>query len=135
MSEWRSQQPFAAESRFSQRVAHDGVCEDEFLQILGEPAESLQKRLFAAPEWLEELVSAISTVPSSNLLPLPGSSAAGRGIVFIEAVEPLIRRGRDRLRKGISALVQARADLPFDPETVEEVLYRNLPWQLAVRMN
>ena len=54
---------------------------------------------------------------------------------FIEAVEPLIRQGRDRLRRGINALVQSRRDLPFDPETIVDVLYANLPAQLLLMLS
>jgi type 2 lantibiotic biosynthesis protein LanM len=135
ISQWRSQQPFTMDARFSQRVALDEITEDEFLHLLGEPAESIQKRFSAPPRWLEEFESAFSTFPASSLLSFPASSASGKDVAFIEAVEPLIRRGRDRLRKGINALVQFRSDLPFDPETIEEVLYVNLPRQLLLRLS
>src|SRR5262245_36900245 len=58
-----------------------------------------------------------------------------KGIHFIEIIEPLIRRGRDRLRERINALVQSRSELPFDPETVDQVLYANLPGQLLLRLS
>jgi len=117
MNQWRSQKPFTTDSRFSQRVALDGISEAEFLHFLGEPAESVRKRFFAPPSWLVALLNAFSTIPPANALPFPASSAAGKGAAFIEALEPVIRRGRDRLREGINALVQSRFDLPFDRET------------------
>src|SRR5262245_58861634 len=49
MNQWRSQQPFTMDSRFSQRIALDGIGEGEFLHLLGESAESLQKRFLGPP--------------------------------------------------------------------------------------
>ena len=135
MAQWRSQPPFTVNSRFNQRVALDEISEDEFLHLLGEPAESVQKRFFARPPWLEELDRAFSTLPSSKPLPFPDGAAAGKHATFIEAIEPLIRRGRERLREGLNRLVQPRPDLPFDPGTIEDVLYANLPGQLLLRLS
>src|SRR5262245_53862252 len=70
MGRWRSQQPFDVDSWFSRRVALDEINEDEFLHLLGEPAESVQKRFFATPPWLVELENAFATLPSSKPLPV-----------------------------------------------------------------
>jgi type 2 lantibiotic biosynthesis protein LanM len=135
LGQWRSQPPFTAEARFSQRLAVDRISEDDFLRLLGEPAESVQNRFSAPPSWLEELGSAFSMLYPPKPLPFPASPALGEGVRFLEPVEPLIRQGRDRLREGIHALGQSRPDLPFDPETIEEVLYASLPGQLLERLS
>src|SRR5262245_46596060 len=129
LHQWRSQPPFTNASWFDQRLALADIREDEFLYVLGEQIESVHHRFPAAPEWLAELTVSLSrsesSRPASPPLPADGQTAA-----FLEAIEPTINRGRERLQEGIKALAQSQSDLPFDPETVEDLLYPNLPKRL-----
>lgn len=53
---WRSQPPFATHSYFAQRLAMDGMSEDEFVYLLGEPIEAIRARFPAPPRgWLSWL--------------------------------------------------------------------------------
>jgi hypothetical protein len=111
----------------------DGMTEDEFLYLLGEPIEDVQGRFPAPPTWLAELAQAFCRPAASNSLPLPEPWRGQEVIAFLGIIEPLISQSCDRLHQGVQALVQTRSDLPFDPGTVEEIMLANLPGQL-VRM-
>src|SRR3954469_447449 len=41
LHDWQSQPPFTTGTYFAQRLATDGITEDEFLSILGEPDEAV----------------------------------------------------------------------------------------------
>jgi type 2 lantibiotic biosynthesis protein LanM len=130
LQRWRSQAPFTSGSYFDQRLAIDGMNEDELRYLLGEPIEAVRSRFPAPPAWLAKLARAFFRPASSrsNLLPevLPGQERTW----FLNVIEPLIRQGCERLHAGVQALAQTRSNLPFDPGTVEAVLLANLSGQL-----
>jgi type 2 lantibiotic biosynthesis protein LanM len=134
---WRSQMPFDQDSYFERRLAADGISEEEFRQVLGEPPEAVRARHPAPPRWLNEITEAFgnrSTVEGTA--DSPERFAAGpRALSFIALVEPLVERGRARLREEVKSLSAARGELPFDPETIEELLYENLPARLLLRLS
>ena len=123
---WQSQAPFASDSYFAQRLFMDGVTEEELLYYLGEPIEAVRDRFPTPPAWLRELSEAFFNPAQSHSHRerLPGILGS------LGMVEPLISRGCERMRQGVQALIQSRSHVPFDPGTIEEVLYANLPWQL-----
>ncbi len=127
---WRSQRPFAIGSFFSQRLAMDGITENELLYLLGEPIEFVCARFPVPPGWLVEVAEAFSRAPSSGPISPPEALCGGEMTGFLDVIEPLIRQGRDRLHQGIYALTQMHCERPFDSSTVEEVLFANLPGQL-----
>jgi type 2 lantibiotic biosynthesis protein LanM len=132
---WRSQSPFTTGSYFAQRLAMDGMTEDELLYILSEPIEAVQEHFLAPPAWLAELAQMLARPSSSTPIPLPEELRGQETSGFVDAIEPLINHGCDRLREGVQALAQTRSNPPFDPTTVEEVLFANLPWQLIMMLS
>src|SRR5262249_48598452 len=60
----------------------------------------------------------------------PESWRAADNIGFLDAVAPLLARARQRVREEVRALAGGAAELPFDPDTAEEVLVANLPAHL-----
>jgi type 2 lantibiotic biosynthesis protein LanM len=130
MQRWRSQTPFTKNPYFEQRLEMDGITEDEFRYLLGEPIEAVCDRLPKPPAWLVEIVQAFSRPPCSNKLSLPEALQNYKRAGFLNAIEPLLAQGRDRLHEGVQALESMHSNLPFDASTVEEVLFANLPWQL-----
>jgi class II lanthipeptide synthase len=129
LQRWRSQSPFRTGCYFAQRLAIDGTSEDEFLYLLGEPIAAVHRRFPAPPAWLAELAEAFAR-PAASSLPLPEPWRGQEVIAFLDVIEPLISQGCDRLQQGVQALAQTRSDLPFDPGTVEEIMFANLPGQL-----
>lgn len=131
LQRWRSQSPFNTGSYFAQRLAMDGLSENEFLFLLGEPIEALQSRCLDPPGWLLCLSEAFKCLCCDLSAIFPFQAQPGQEILgFLDAIAPLISTGRDRLHEKVEALIQTQTDLPFDPQTVELILFANLPQQL-----
>lgn len=130
LQRWRSQPPFTTGSYFAQRLAMDGISEDELRHLLGEPTEAIHDRFHEPTDWLAELAEAFSRPPSAKPIRLPEAAPGQERAGFLDVIEPLISQGRDRLHQGVQALIHAQTDVPFDPATVEDVLFANLPQQL-----
>jgi class II lanthipeptide synthase len=127
LQRWRSLPQFTTDSFFARRLAMNGLTEETLLYLLSESAETLRDRLPCPPAWLAELTQAFSQPTADDSFPLPESLRDQQAAGFLEAVRPLISRGRGRLREGIVALARTRLGLPFDPHTIEEILFANLP--------
>jgi type 2 lantibiotic biosynthesis protein LanM len=130
LQRWRSQPPFSDDLFFAQRLVLDGIDEARLAPILGEPVESLHGRLSSLPAWLVALAEAYGQPASAFASPPPGEEVLG----FLELVQPLIDQACDHLRTSVAALVDKWPALPFDPETVEDVLLMNLPDPLLIRL-
>ncbi len=130
MQRWRSQPPFTRGSFFAQRLAMNGLNEDELRDILSEPIGAVCDHFSNPPAWFTEVDQAFARPPSSTpctfLEALRGENRAG----LLDAIEPLISQGCDRLHHGIHALAQIHSELPFEPSTVTRVLFASLPRQL-----
>jgi type 2 lantibiotic biosynthesis protein LanM len=128
MRRWKSQSPFNNTSYFSQRLAIDGVTEEKFRQLLGEPIEVVQNRLSEPPDWLTQINQAFARPNSSSIPSLEefeGSELAG----FLDAIAPLINQGCDRLHQEIQKLIKTQPHVPFNPNTVVALLFNSLPEQ------
>ena len=132
MLRWRKQSPFTDDSYLAQRLDLDGITENEFLYLLGEPIESVKRRFPNIPTWLNRLADAFSNYTDSDLKPLPTlEEVEGQEIsLFLYVLEPLIRQGRQQLEQEVEKISQARPKLPFEPKTIVEVLGANLPGNL-----
>ncbi len=134
MENWRLQPPFMTGSSFAQRLAMDGLSEEEFLYILGEPIEAVCDRLNVSLPWLEELAQAFSRplLAQPDALKIPWCD---QEVFFLDAIEPLIDQGRARLHQGILELIQTHSELPFEPDTVAEIVSANLPEHLSAMLS
>jgi type 2 lantibiotic biosynthesis protein LanM len=135
MRKWRSQLPFRTDPYFTQRLAMDGITEDELLSLLSEPVEAVQGRFLTPPAWLAAFVQAFSSPAASQWRSLPESWCGQGDLAFLNVIEPLISQGRDRMQENIRTLINTGSDLPFDPDTVEEIIFANLPGQLIGMLN
>jgi hypothetical protein len=131
LQRWRSQPPFEDAARFVQRLSADGITEAQLLYLLG--TEAAAHGPLAPPEWAQTLLDALPHHPGGSLVD-PWSSAlyapAQNLDGFLEVAHPLIRQERARLAGGIRELAAGRAILPFDPATIEGILFASLPEQL-----
>ncbi len=142
MQRWRKQAPFADDAYFAQRLALDRITEDEFLYLLGEPIEAVHERFGTTPTWLVNLAQAFSHPAAfpAEPLPLPEKPQDSPGeqeelefkqISFLlRAIGPLIRQGCEQLQEEVEKLSQTQSDLPFDPKTIMDLLFANLPGKL-----
>jgi type 2 lantibiotic biosynthesis protein LanM len=135
LDRWKTQSPFDKKSYFAQRLATEGIGEAEFLRILGEPVEAVRDRYSCAPDWLTDFAQAFAQTTAAEPMTFPEALQEMQTLGFLEIIEPLIRQGRDRLHQGIQTLIQNTADLPFDPDTIETLLWLNLPGQLLMIAN
>ncbi|PSB45905.1 type 2 lanthipeptide synthetase LanM family protein [Chamaesiphon polymorphus] len=127
---WRTQPPFDKDDYFDRRLATANISEAEFLHILGEPIEAVRDRRLTPPNWLIELERAFSNETEFEPIEMPDELKEIPTIDFLNLVEPIIQQGCDRLRAGIQNLVATVAELPFDPNTIETLLFTNLPKRL-----
>ena len=126
---WQSQPPFGTGTYFAQRLAMDQLTESQLLHLLGEPIEAVRDRFSEPLAWLVRLEHVLSRAMPQNVetsfpAELPPEQRPG---VFLVAVEPLIRDGLNRLQASLRALSEARPTLPFDPDTVAQMLFAHLP--------
>jgi len=126
MRKWRSQLPFRTDPYFTQRLAMDGITEDELLSLLSEPVEAVQGRFPTPLAWLAAFVQAFSSPAASHWRSLPESWCGHGVLAFLNVIEPLISQGRDRMQENIRTLINTGSDLPFDPDTVEEIIFAYL---------
>ncbi|MGB7439551.1 MAG: type 2 lanthipeptide synthetase LanM family protein [Coleofasciculaceae cyanobacterium] len=135
MQRWHSKLSSMTEDQFSQRLAMDGITEQEFLYILGEPVDFIHDRYQVPPDWLVELDRAFSRPTSFEVSQLQKELCPPEIVGFLNVIAPLIAQGCDRLHEEIQVLSQTSSQLPFDPNTVEEILFVNLPNQLLSMLN
>ncbi|NEP63317.1 MAG: type 2 lantipeptide synthetase LanM, partial [Symploca sp. SIO2G7] len=131
---WRSQKPLTKSLFFDDKLAQEGITEQEFRFLLGEPMRSLAEGFPTIPEWLREIEQAFSTAERSNLKSVIASDS------FLCAIAPLIAQGINRLQEGIQAIeVNQKSQnnpeplsskLPFDSNTILSILLADLPQQL-----
>jgi class II lanthipeptide synthase len=131
LARWRDQPPFAppspeATEMFARRLAADGLSEEDFLALLGEPDGALAARL-PAPSFGAELARLFAEhgpgAPRADV-PLPPfeSVADPTGVAFLGLVLPLLRAGYDRLCQDLAALPPG----PFAPAVIAPLLFRDL---------
>ncbi|MFL6334568.1 MAG: type 2 lanthipeptide synthetase LanM family protein [Pyrinomonadaceae bacterium] len=132
LSAWRAQKPFGGDEHWRRRLALDAMTEGEFRRLLGAPASAVCPRYTQEAGWLKELARAFTGCPASGdrrtSLPefLRDKPVAG----FLNLIEPLLQRGRTRVREGAREIAARHAARPFDPETVHKVLAVGLPQKL-----
>ncbi len=131
LERWKSQIPFSSDSYFAQRLEMDGLNEEQLLNFLTEPIEAVQQRFTEPPSWLVDLVRAFSCPSPAETLPLPEIGPGMETIGFLGIIEPVLHQARSRVREGLQSVIQDRKDLPFDHQTIVDVLFGNLPWKLV----
>jgi len=134
MLRWRSQPPFTNASLFAQRLAIDGIAEDEFLGLLGEPLGCIRARSPDPAPWLVELTQAFSRSTSANTIHFP-EAMSEQDVGLLNFVKPLIAHSLARLHESLRQMVRARPKVPVDSETIERILFADLPRQLLAMVS
>ncbi|QRK04683.1 type 2 lantipeptide synthetase LanM family protein [Archangium violaceum] len=137
---WRTQAPFSeANTLLQERLALDGIREDEWLHLLGEPIEAVQARCSKPPSWLRDFVSAYEQPAPGGLIPvhepqkLRGKSKDAAGLLI--SILPLMRQARDRLRAGLQEIRRAHPDAPFENEALERLFLAGLQGPLINKID
>ena len=132
---WRSLQPFDNQDVFHRRLAADSIDEHQLRRLLGEPLDSLRRRISDSPAWLKRMLEKIGVAFSSTLSAgdtdrqRPGAERLQK-LGFLIGLEPLIRLGLESLRANIRALEQRHPYVPFQAATAEQLMIAWLPQQL-----
>ena len=132
MEKWKTQSPFTEGSYFAQRLAMDGVTEEQLLQLLGESAEAVKNRCPNVPDWSIELARAFFAPDHSqtNVILPTEELEQQQELGFLSAIKPLIDRAIHRFNQKIQTIAQTQSNLPFDPNTVSSLFLSNLEGQL-----
>ncbi|HEY6253013.1 MAG TPA: type 2 lanthipeptide synthetase LanM family protein [Candidatus Angelobacter sp.] len=128
---WRASSPFDQDRYFFERLAMDGITQEEFTQVLGTPVEKLDGH-GAAPPWAEWLACAYSSPPKpreggrENWGDVRNATTAG----FLNLVEPLMIDARCALESRVKNLTRDHHEAPIDMARTIDALFANLPRQL-----
>ena len=148
LEQWRAQEPFSSDGLFGQRLAQAGLREAELRDLLGQPDDTDSGSSPEPPPWAVELEQAFA---ESRRLDLPGDAVRGSpdraplppfpkelrhrtAVGLLEVIRPLLGRAVARLRKGVQQLAAGARELPFDADTVDEILFAPLPGRLLAMM-
>lgn len=132
---WRSESVFNDDdSRFTERLAMDGISEHRLRQLLNDSAEATRDRFTESPEWLDKLDQAFSEYVCSKSPTVPEQSSDSNVAGFLCIIEPLILWGRGRVRREIERLSSKGGAQPFSTDGLEELLLADLRDQLFIKL-
>ena len=121
LQRWKEQIAFRQEGLLAERLAADGLTEEDLLDLLAEPVDTLQGRISIFLPWLEELLQAFKDTKKLNDIALPQEGFDPHHMAFISILKPLLNRGARSIEGTIQKLSTTYVHLPFDPESI-------LPW-------
>jgi type 2 lantibiotic biosynthesis protein LanM len=150
LEEWRAQEPFSRSALFQERLAQAGLTEAELMDLLSEPAEAAPSLCELCeqngdltiadgelPAWVKKINQAFTSPMHLDLPAFPETVRDKPACGFLELIRPLMGRAVAQLREGVGRLAGSAmmADygtrhIPFDPETVIEILFAPLPSRL-----
>src|SRR5215813_10041688 len=128
LQRWRAQTPFNNDVHFAERLRKNRLTESDFIGLLGELSQQLQRRFQPAPEWLRELERLYTQWASRQSA---GQEQEGEDLGFLFIAKPLIFDGRKCLRAGIKQIRQLHQHVPFEAQAVEKLFLPNLFMQLS----
>jgi type 2 lantibiotic biosynthesis protein LanM len=130
LQKWKSCPPFEQGSYFSDRLALDGISEDDLRVLLSEPSEAVQNRVPQPPDWLLILTEAFASTGPSEPFDLLAAASGESVSAFLYPLKPLLHRGFQHLLSSIRELVAEIPLLPFQMETIGQLLFSNIMRQL-----
>ena len=127
---WQEQSPFEQSSILKRRLAVDNLSSSEFSRLLVEPVTQVQQRLGSEPEWLTNVRQSFQTAEPSDCDSSDQDVSCEDVSGFLYAIRPLMKEALAKLHQGIQELTKSYDNVPFDPETIDEILWNYLPNQL-----
>jgi len=115
---------------FAQRLAMDGLSEDQFFGLVTGPLDSVRAWFSTPPSWLTELAEAFSESSSKlNVIPEPLGDQPAIGLLNL--IEPLIAHSLVRLRMGTQPILWEEHKSPVTFETIKQIFVPDLLRQLS----
>lgn len=136
LKQWKNQPPFHKfPQSFTQRLEADGLTEDEFFALLALPAEEIQAAHTTPPQWLEEFISAFASPESHARFELITQKMnSSQNLAFLRPIRAWLERAFGRLEVGVQKLQSTYKRLPFDPQTIEVLLFTRLLLLLRLQL-
>jgi type 2 lantibiotic biosynthesis protein LanM len=129
---WRSGSPFDKDSYFADRLALEGIKEDEFKVLLGTPVESLDGNE-APAEWVQMLAHAYSDqTRCDGQTERWGEVEKHPESAFLKLVEPLMEHARLQLQAKAQKIKEDHPGAPFSATGAANALFANLPPRLLM---
>jgi type 2 lantibiotic biosynthesis protein LanM len=126
LQKWKAQSPFERIPFFADRLALDGITEEELCTLLGMPIETLRAYVSQEPLWLRTLTQAFASFDSTERFEMLMAQQSQKPAEFLQPITPLLKQGIERLRSGIKALVDLHTDLPFAQESIAPLLFSHI---------
>lgn len=130
LQRWRSQSPLNDAFIFAQRLAADGITEEEFLGLLSESPESLRARFGDISPWLKTLSDAFGEGSLPKPHPLLEAREERPAAGLLNLIEPLLAHGLAWLGDHVRALTHQHPEAPFALRAIESIFLGGLPRQL-----
>jgi type 2 lantibiotic biosynthesis protein LanM len=138
LQHWKGQLPFNKDGYFEQRLAQDGLTEDDLLALLAGSSEAPRTHISTLPSWLQTLMNAFESLQSEQdanvMLSLLQTERDLDVAAYLVTLRPLIKDSVTRLQAGLHALSQKYPYLPFDPVAMLPLLVKHLPARLLPRL-
>lgn len=134
--QWKNQPPFHKfPQSFAQRLESDGLTEEQFFTLLALPNEAIRAAHAVPPAWLEDFISAFASPESyPRFEPVAQKIDNSQTLAFLRPLKPWLEKAFGRLQSGVQELQARYARLPFDPETIELLLFSRLLILLRVQV-
>lgn len=117
---WRRQPPFEDIALWRERLR--GVTDEDLLRLLAEPPEALRDRQPETPPWLAEVEEAYADTTPWPDIRWPEVPDRPKPTPFLALIEPLVRRGIERLETQVARLRRRHGTLPFDESAIDALL-------------
>lgn len=128
---WKAQPPFDEAAAWAQRLALDDLTELQLHHLVAEPLETLQARFPEPPAWLRDLHAALAQPITSDFRQLLADRWKRKPESgFLNAAAPFIEHALARFEQGVAALSTNASAVPFDPSTIKQICFANLPGDL-----
>ncbi len=135
LQHWKEQVPFNKGDYFAQRLALDGLTEDDILTLLAQSPEVLQTSISTPLSWLQALTNAFEARSQSEqdvdiVLSLLQVKNGLDAVAYLATLKPLITGSVMRLQGELQVLSQKYQHLPFNLTTIIPLLVQHLPNRL-----
>ncbi|MBI4852295.1 MAG: type 2 lantipeptide synthetase LanM [Acidobacteria bacterium] len=129
LKKWRNFSPLKKDKIFAQWLNLEGITEQDLLYLLGQSNDILKQCYESTPEWLKTIFRAFTYQNEGKIgLPvkLPKLIQDESIIGFLDVIKPLIDECCETLNKAIQQLSNEYKELPFDPNTIKDILLINI---------
>ena len=133
LERWKKHKAFQDAAMFKERLASDGLTEQDLLWLLTEPQEQLEACKISPeiPQWLQEMEQMLAPLRAEQSHPQKEANQEQCTPKFLDVFRPLIEAGSTGLQPGIQQFAKTYlAALPFDRHAVLDHLLENLESRL-----